>query len=690
MALSRAAGLCRLALRTQWACVRLLNSVAAGGEPPGGEGKHGRLVDLEALRRERALRPPAERTQPAPPRKVYSTPKPSYEQRQLSKAIRDSTSVDAVLDLVAANPALLDCVGASSALSKIAKLTGKDRPAQWLKADERFKQVMKSACSLMEHGAMDAQGFSNMLYACGKLGIAPPSSWLRVYWESSALVLGKSMPQALSNTMYACRQLGITPPADWLQRYWDTSAIKLGEFKPQELSNTLYACGQLSVTPPTDWLQRYWSVSVSKLGTFIPQALSNTLYACGQLRITPSAEWLQHYWDASASKLGEFKPQELSNTMYACGQLGITPPTDWLQRFWSVSVSKLGEYKPQDFSNTLYACGQLGITPPADWLQRFWHASASKLGEFKPQGLSNTLYACGQLGITPPADWLQHYWDASASKLGECIPQDFSNTLYACGQLRIVPSAEWLERFWHASALKLGEFNPQNLSNTIYACAQLDVKPPAGWLLCFSDSFERSLLDANEQDLANITLSLTILGLWELRLWPGLWKRLCQSLPRDTAGWSAEAHLQAQQLYQAYQTASVERPGLLSAPNPELLAAARKSWIDGMIDTTSMLHASVSACLTRIGVAHTNERWCERAERSIDIAIEGVGARVAVEVDGPHHFLQDGKQDGSTLLRNRMLAAHGWRVAVVDYRAWIRQKTRAHHEEYLRRLLACD
>jgi very-short-patch-repair endonuclease len=89
-----------------------------------------------------------------------------------------------------------------------------------------------------------------------------------------------------------------------------------------------------------------------------------------------------------------------------------------------------------------------------------------------------------------------------------------------------------------------------------------------------------------------------------------------------------------------------------------------------------------------MGVAHANERWCERAERSIDIAVESSGARVAVEVDGPSHFLQNGRQDGSTLLRNRMLAAHGWRVVVVDYWEWEGLQTEAQREEYLRRLLA--
>jgi hypothetical protein len=35
-----------------------------------------------------------------------------------------------------------------------------------------------------------------------------------------------------------------------------------------------------------------------------------------------------------------------------------------------------------------------------------------------------------------------------------------------------------------------------------------------------------------------------------------------------------------------------------------------------------------------------------------------------------------------------MLTAHGWRVVVVEYRAWIAQKTPEQREAYLRRLLA--
>ena len=572
MALARAAGLCRLALRTQWAAVRLLASTAAGDELRSGDEKT-RQADLEALRRERARRPPPERPRLAPPRKVYSTPKPSLEQLQLNKEILACESYAAVLDLVTPRLDSLSGVNVATALLTLARRARLSKASARLSRDARLAQLLRAAESLF--GCMESRELSNALYACG--------------------------------------QLGVTPPPDWLPRFWRASALKLGDFKPQELSNTLYASGRLGIAPPASWLQRYW--------------------------------------EASALKLDEFKPQELSNTLYASGQLGITPPADWLPRYWHTSASKLSEFKPQELSNTLYACGQLSITPTSDWWLRFWHTSASKLGEFKTQELNNTFYACGQLRIVPPADWLLRFWDASSAKLGD--------------------------------------FKPQELSNTLYACATLDVAPPADWLQRFSHSCARALPDTLPQDVANVVLALTMLALWDLPLLPSLFERLCCSLSHNIAGWSAEDWQHAHQLYQVYQVAAVERPGLLAKPSPELLAAIRRrkaEEISAHGARTSNFHADVSACLMRMGIPHTNELWCERAERKVDIAIESTPP-VALEVDGPHHFLQDGRQDGGTLLRNRMLAAHGWRVAVVDYRLWDGPKTQKQREEYLRRVL---
>ena len=649
MALLRAAGLCRLALRTQWASLRLLSAAATGGERSAGEDKR-RQDALEALRRERTLRPRQPLTPPKQSQFTSNLGRTNEWTVALNAEIQACASAEAVLDLVAPQLERLSAVNACTALLTIQRRAG--GPATWLDEDARFGQLLEFAARVFER--MEPRNLSNSLYACAKLGIMPPDNWLQRFWHFSAVMLGDFMPQALSNTIYAFGLLGITPPGDWLERFWHASALKLKAFNPQDSSNALYACGLLGLTPP-DY-------------------------------------WLAHFWHASASTLTGFLPQALSNTIYACGRLGITPPDYWLPRFWLASGATLSDATPQHMSNTLYACGQLGMTPPADWLDRFWAISAASLGDFKPQNFSNTIYACGQLGITPPAGWLESYWQASAANLGDLVPQDFSITLYACAQLGITPPDYWLLHFWPASASSFGNFIPQNFSNTLYACGHLDTRPPADWLQLFSSAFEQALPDMQPQDFANTAFAVAVLQLWELPMWRGLWARFCSCLPRDTAGWSAEDQLNAMQMYQAYQAAAVERPGLLPAPEPELLAAARTSWIDGarerQAERSSKFHGNVSACLTQMGVAHANERWCERAERSIDIAIEG-GARtpVAMEVDGPFHFLLDGRQNGSTLLRNRMLTAHGWRVAVVDHRVWDALQTQE-REAYLRSLLA--
>ena len=238
MALSRAVGVCRLALRTQWAVVRQLGS-AASGDPLGDDEKRGRLVDLEALRRERAPRPPTERTQPAPPRKVFGVPRPTPEQLELNKNIGASASAEAVLDLATARPALLNGLNVCTALMKIAKLVGKGKPAQWLENDARFQQLLAAAVPSMERKEVDAYGFTNLIYACRQLDIVPPDSWLESFWRASGPKLCEFVPQGFSNTLYACGQLNVTPPHDWLGSYWHASTPKLCEFTEQALSNTL-------------------------------------------------------------------------------------------------------------------------------------------------------------------------------------------------------------------------------------------------------------------------------------------------------------------------------------------------------------------------------------------------------------------------------------------------------------------
>jgi hypothetical protein len=251
-----------------------------------------------------------------------------------------------------------------------------------------------------------------------------------------------------------------------------------------------------------------------------------------------------------------------------------------------------------------------------------------------------------------------------------------------------MPPPDWLPCFWQASQAALPQFTPQNLSNTLHACGQLALAPSSDWLRQYWAACKKTGLEHfNGQACSNILLSVAILSLWDCPVLDALWQKL--SLAVQSAG-SANRDLCGRQLYQLHVVAAAEQPGLLAAPSAEVLEFARHEWHKQARASagSSALHETVSACLTAQGIAHVNERWCERSERAIDIAIETSTRRIALEVDGPHHFLLNGQANGPTRLRNRCLAAHGWRVVLVKYSVWNALLTAEQRAGYLAELLA--
>jgi hypothetical protein len=66
------------------------------------------------------------------------------------------------------------------------------------------------------------------------------------------------------------------------------------------------------------------------------------------------------------------------------------------------------------------------------------------------------------------------------------------------------------------------------------------------------------------------------------------------------------------------------------------------------------------------------------------VAVTASGLMVAIEVDGPDHFVQPGNTlSGPTLFRNRALAARGYAVICIPYREWSALRTPEQKQQYL-------
>ena len=100
----------------------------------------------------------------------------------------------------------------------------------------------------------------------------------------------------------------------------------------------------------------------------------------------------------------------------------------------------------------------------------------------------------------------------------------------------------------------------------------------------------------------------------------------------------------------------------------------------------SQLQRDVAAALRRLGVPFREEVVLEDAGGySVDILLHE--ARVAVEVDGPSHYVECDHRplpSGSTLLKHRQLEAFGYRVVSVAFWEWQPLRTAAQKGAYLK------
>ena len=120
--------------------------------------------------------------------------------------------------------------------------------------------------------------------------------------------------------------------------------------------------------------------------------------------------------------------------------------------------------------------------------------------------------------------------------------------------------------------------------------------------------------------------------------------------------------------------------------NEGVVSKLREAWKEEVKSTTvSRLQREVARVLEEeLGVESAMEVTTEDGLLSIDVVPRGT--KVAVEVDGPSHFVRtlrtdgngggrgDGvgapKANGATLARRKLLGARGWTVVSVPYFEW--------------------
>ena len=243
-------------------------------------------------------------------------------------------------------------------------------------------------------------------------------------------------------------------------------------------------------------------------------------------------------------------------------------------------------------------------------------------GELNAQGLSNTAWAFAKAGHSSPALFAAIETQVAA-RASELNAQELSNTGWAFAKAGHSSPALFAAIAKQVAA-RAGELTAQGLSNTAWAFAVLD--EPADILFHSGSRFHDACVASafTSEDLCQVHQFL-------------LWRMECG------------AHL----------------------PLPPEL---RQSCLDAFVaheGSPSRLQAQVAASLAALGLQVEEEHRTEIGY-SLDALVPWRGVRVAVEVDGPSHFVGGSRvPTGATALKRRQLRTlGGWPLLTIPYWEW--------------------
>ena len=129
-----------------------------------------------------------------------------------------------------------------------------------------------------------------------------------------------------------------------------------------------------------------------------------------------------------------------------------------------------------------------------------------------------------------------------------------------------------------------------------------------------------------------------------------------------------------------------EERGATWPPLPPTLAQrCRDAFFCQAVGVPSELQGDVADSLRALGLAPREEERTPQGY-SLDAVVTHGGREVAVEVDGPSHFVGR-TPTGATALKRRQLRAAGWALLPVPYWEWNALGSKAAKQAYLRAAL---
>jgi hypothetical protein len=575
---------------------------------------------------------------------------------------------------------------------------------------------------------VSSQDVASSLWSLATLQLSDYDMYRAVACRMTPRHVRHAKPQELSNTLWALATAEL--PVDDVDGY-DTTLVPSSirppvrdpvaalfglvaeelvrrpyDFKPQEMKDCLWSFSKIGIRHP----DLFRSTAIHLVGGdddpgessfhpprgfsgFSSQGLGNTAWAFAR-QCQLACEVASRFPAGSTLLQSNGKLAVYTTSFFDYGETLVHRLFQAVANAGIEEHDCLRRFKPQDLANTAWTFGVMGVVHTrfletvkfelVRRAKRFIQGDTSGMNSFKGQEVANLLWTMATLSV-PAADIM----DVIDSYVDQACRSDKG---------RVTPS----------SIAKV--FKRQELANIGWSCAVFDAFPSKLMKLVFTGLFGRD--DQDDFDAMcslhgdpglqrqAIVSSIYVMAAMDLRQTSGGLR-----LPADFPdGWGRQA-------------SSARDEDYISETMVELSVS------------TSKIQREVSAAFRRIGFLHVEEHIIsmeDLARAGVNVApkpmpilsidIASLEHRVAVEVDGPSHFLSiidgicetggyskltNGKLEyqfcwsedghiinGPTLLKQRLLTLLGWKVIHLNFWDWYAVKGDEAAEDALcRRLL---
>ena len=325
----------------------------------------------------------------------------------------------------------------------------------------------------------NARCCANIMHAGAKLHIDSNYSLYSDLCEVAILMADEFSPQQVSNCIWAVAKVGLSITGVKIVAVLISRCMaKAYEFIPQHVSNCLWAVATIGVSiTGEEAVHVLISRCIAKADELKVQGIANCLWAVATIGLHVTGDKIIPVLISRCEETYlELQAQHVSNCLWAFATLNLSKRSVVHKLFVSC-LARAADLTPQGAATCLWAVATLGEEFENDKVVPvLFDTCTHHVSNFDTNDLTSTFCAAAKLGVYDP-DFVQEITRMCILRVNELLPQQIAKCLWAAASLSEVITGTEENVFpalINAGMNCIHEFNEQDLANCLWSLAVLD------------------------------------------------------------------------------------------------------------------------------------------------------------------------------------------------------------------------